>query len=191
MLISCPNCGQQVEESNLIGLEDQQVCPLCRDEYIQRLKEGAQLKSGNDAADTLNSLHYGSTWKLFLLTVITLGIYLGHYILRQNKIINEQLSDADKIRNGLALTILVGGYLSIILFIPVLINPEWYQLESVSDAIDSFVSILCVVWGFKMRNRMNVILEANQGEATWFHGGGTFFFTPFYFNYKVNKLLES
>jgi len=39
-LVECPTCGSSVDPSQLIPAGEKQVCPSCRDEYAQGLREG-------------------------------------------------------------------------------------------------------------------------------------------------------
>lgn len=136
----------------------------------------------------LQQLRYGSTWKLLGLGVITLGIYFAHYILKQTKAINKKVHPSERISGALVYSILISYYLSVILFIPPLINEDLIFLEKVSDSIDNASSILTIIWGFKARNRMNQLLNFTKSDSSWFNGLWTFFASPLYFNYKVNWL---
>ena len=139
----------------------------------------------------LNALKNQSTWRLLLLSVITIGIYLAHYIRRQTKILNENLDDNDQISYGFVNTILVLSYISAALVIPYVYFDDGHFTESISDFADQVFNILLIVWAFKARNRMNAILQTQKGSGNWFHGLWTFLFTGLYFNYKVNKLNQN
>ena len=39
-LTVCPNCGAQVPSDDLARVGDTQVCPHCKEDYVQRIKEG-------------------------------------------------------------------------------------------------------------------------------------------------------
>jgi hypothetical protein len=49
-------------------------------------------------------------------------------------------------------------------------------------------SVVVLVWAFKIRNRMNLILEAEKTSELWFKGFWTFFFQLFYMQFKINKI---
>jgi uncharacterized RDD family membrane protein YckC len=40
--VNCPNCGSQVDPSDLIPLGNRQVCPACRDIALQQMREGVE-----------------------------------------------------------------------------------------------------------------------------------------------------
>ena len=143
----------------------------------------------------LTSIHHElksqGTWRLFFLSVITLGIYLAHYIRRQTNILNKNLSHGEQISGGFITTILVMSYITAILVIPYSLLEEGHIIERVSDLSDKIFNICLLVWAFKARNRMNTILQVKAGSPHWFHGLWTFLFQGLYFNYKVNKLKEN
>ena len=136
-------------------------------------------------------LKYGSTWKLFGLALITSGVYLAHYIKTKTAIINEHCEADERISDSFVTFIMVISYLSLALFIPYLFVEETHPVAALSGLVDSICSVTLIVWGFKARNRMNVILSNSKTDNEWFHGFWTFLFTPLYFNFKVNKLDKS
>jgi hypothetical protein len=136
-------------------------------------------------------LKYGSTWKLFGLAFITYGVYLAHYIKAKTSVINEQCGVNERISDSFVTFIIGINYLSLALFFPYLFVEEGHPIEALSNLVDLICTVTFIVWGFKARNRMNVILSAQNNQNEWFHGLWTFLFTPLYFNFKVNKLSET
>lgn len=136
----------------------------------------------------LKALKSQSTWRLVFLSIITLGIYFAHYIRRQTNILNQNLSGSERISGSFISAILVLSYVSAFLMVPYSLVEEGHIIESISDLADGVLNILLLVWAFKARNRMNVILRAQAGSSKWFHGLWTFLFIGLYFNYKVNQL---
>jgi hypothetical protein len=133
-------------------------------------------------------LKYGSTWKLFGLALITYGVYLAHYIKKQTATINEQCEVDERISDSFVTFIMAISYLSLALFIPYLFVEETHPIAALSGLVDFVCNVTLIVWGFKARNRMNVILSSSKTDNEWFHGFWTFLFTPLYFNFKVNQL---
>jgi hypothetical protein len=140
--------------------------------------------------DVVHELKSQSTWRLFFLTVITLGVYLAHYIARQTPILNRHLEPKDQISQGLVKTILILSYISVVLFIPSIILDESVELEGLSSLFDIVLNILLLVWAFKARKRMHTVLGSLRKTSNWFNGLWTFLFPGFYFNYKINSLSE-
>lgn len=138
----------------------------------------------------IENLRSQSTWKLLGLGVITYGVYFAYYIQRQSKEINVAISSNDKISLGFVYSIFVMSYVSLILFIAYMFVDEGHPIEGISDLVDIIVGIMLIVWGFKARNRVNTCCDLNSESDVWFHGFWTFLFTPLYFNYKVNCILE-
>lgn len=136
-------------------------------------------------------LKYGSTWKLLGLAIITYGVYLAHYIKTMTSVINEQCEANERIPDSFVTFILVINYLSLALFFPCLFVEETHPIAALSGLVDFVCNVTFIVWGFKARNRMNIILSASKTDNDWFHGLWTFLFTPLYFNFKINKLNET
>lgn len=138
--------------------------------------------------EILNSLRRESTWRLFFLGLITLGIYFAYYIKRQTACMNQYLNQEKRISEELVKIILILSYISAIFFIPYILVEEGSPIEAISNLLDTVLEILLVIWAFKARNRMNMLLSATKGSEFWFHGLWTFLFTALYFNFKINKL---
>lgn len=115
-------------------------------------------------------------------------MYWAHYIKKQSSTINEYLDEVDKIPAGLVTAILIINYISLAMFIPYILVEEGHPVEAVSNLIDFISAIFFLVWGFKARSRMNHLLTNGVSKERWFSGLWTFFFTPLYFNYKVNRI---
>lgn len=131
-----------------------------------------------------------STWRLFFLCLITFGIYTAHYIKRQSQIFNQHLDEERQISEGFLGFILILAYITVILMIPGFFLNEGHLLGAISDLLDNIWGILVLIWAFKARNRMNMLLAVTKDQTHWFHGLWTFLFTFLYFNFKINSLTE-
>jgi len=80
---------------------------------------------------------------------------------------------------------------AVILIVPYILVEEGHPVEAISDLLDSVWGILVLIWAFKARNRMNMLLSVTKNDPRWFHGLWTFLFTALYFNFKINKLNEN
>ncbi|MCP4750317.1 MAG: DUF4234 domain-containing protein [Proteobacteria bacterium] len=138
-----------------------------------------------DKKEILKNLQDQSTWRLLLLTLVSLGIYGAHYIKRQTSNANQYLDEKGRIPTGLVYFILVLSYIYAIFTLLSIFAP----IESpIDEALTVVLEAAIIVWGFKARNRMNTLFSARKGDANWFNGFWTFVFTPLYFNFKVNTL---
>lgn len=140
---------------------------------------------------TISQLKSQSTWRLLLLSLITVWIYHAHYMKRQTRIINQQLAKEQQISDELVNVILILAYVTALLFVPYFLVEEGHPIERISDILDLVWMILSIVWAFKARNRMNMLLALTKNKTNWFHGFWTLLFTTLYFNYKINKLNDT
>lgn len=131
-----------------------------------------------------------STWRLFGLGIITYGVYFAYYVKKQSKEINAVVSTDDEISSGFLNSIFVMSYTSLALFIAYMFVDEDHPIAELSKWVDLIVLIMLTIWGFKARNRVNAYCEIHSQGDFWFHGFWTFLFTPLYFNYKVNCILQ-
>lgn len=138
----------------------------------------------------IENLRDQSTWRLLGLGLITYGVYFAYYIQKQSKEINAAINSDENIPSGFINSILAMSYVSLALFIAYMFVEEGHPIEGISSSVDMIVSIMLIVWGFKARNRVNACCELNTESSVWFHGLWTFLFSPLYFNYKVNCILE-
>lgn len=46
--VTCPTCHAETTADYLIPAGESQICPVCRDDYLQRLKEGVSVNSGEE-----------------------------------------------------------------------------------------------------------------------------------------------
>jgi hypothetical protein len=139
----------------------------------------------------ISELQHQSTWRLLGLSLITLFVYPAYYIKRQTAIINQHCLSADTIPVILINSILIGSYISVSLLIASCFVDGSHPVTTVSDLIDRILNVLFIIWAFKARNRMNLILASERGTDQWFNGWWTFFFGFFYFNFKINKLKKN
>ena len=139
----------------------------------------------------INNLKDQSTWRLLGLGIITYGVYYAYYIQKQSKIINNYLDHGNKISMGLVNSIMIMSYISLVLFFAYLFVDEGHPVAKISTLFDRVWGIMLIVWGFKARNRVNSHCDLESESEDWFHGLWTFLFSPLYFNYKVNSILES
>ncbi len=140
--------------------------------------------------EIVGQLKSQSTLRLFLLTVITLAIYTAHYIKRQTTIINRHLDTEHQISEGFVNFLLILAYVTVILIVPYVLVEEGHPIVLISNLLDNVYGILVLIWAFKARNRMNMLLAVTKQQPHWFHGLWTFLFTALYFNFKINNLNE-
>ncbi len=135
-------------------------------------------------------LQHQSTWKLLFLGLITYGVYYAFYLDRQTKILNSELEEGQRVSGGFIKAFYVISYVSVALFVLYLCVDTGHPIESASNAMDMVWSIMLIIWGFQVRNRINSVCGFSNKSDDWFHGLWTFLFSPLYFNYKLNVLNE-
>ncbi len=141
--------------------------------------------------DLIRGLKSQSTWRLLGLGIITYGVYYAHYCARQSRIINQRLDSAARIPSVLITTIFVVSYGSLALFIGYLLVDESHPVAIASNLADKLWMFLILVWGFYGRNRVNGLIGFSSNDTRGIHALWTLFFSPLYFNYKINTFNET
>ena len=128
-----------------------------------------------------------STWRLYLLSALSLGIYTAFYVQQQSQKL-LQIPNMPPI-SPLLIQGLFGCYmLSAFVTVASFFVPPEHAFNVASSLFSIATSLLAIVWAFQMRSRFNLIFASPAPSADWFHGGWTFLFTVFYINYKFNTL---
>jgi hypothetical protein len=140
--------------------------------------------------ELLPSLRCQSTWALLGLGMITLGVYYGHYCLRQTRVINRH-AGRDLIPPAVAIIALVGQYASLGLFVGYFFVDEHHPIAIASNAADKLSMLPIMVWGFYGRSALNRLLALGEKNPHRLSGLWTFLFSPLHFNYRVNQLNQA
>lgn len=155
------------------------------------LSDRPALVPGHD--DPIGTFRQQGTWGLLGLAVITLGLYYGHYCLRQSKALNPYLSaESGKALSSAAFRVLIAGYVSLIPLLILVCVPLSAGIQTsvgvLSDVWTLFWLVMHSIWSLMFRSRLNTYYGAQPGSADWFHGFWAFLFTSLYVNYKINDI---
>ncbi|RUO34879.1 DUF4234 domain-containing protein [Aliidiomarina soli] len=145
---------------------------------------------------SIGKLKEQSTWRLFALGVITLGVYFAFYIKRQTAKINDMVDEHKQISTAFVNAIIAMSFISLFLlfasmpFLMVTPQSEIHPVVAISDLSNFICGIMLLVWAIIARNTLNSAYEISKTDDEWFHGLWTVLFTTMYFNYHVNRIGE-
>jgi hypothetical protein len=131
-----------------------------------------------------------ATWWVFLLLVITLGLYGPYWLYTRIKILNGRLS-SDQIPIDLPIAVLVLSLVDLAAGVAVGFYPDggWVQLLSTGVRWPAIgVNLVCV---FSFRKRLNQHADASSEGPYWVGGVATFFLQVLYLNYKLNQRIDA
>ena len=127
---------------------------------------------------------------MFILTIVTYGIYYPVWCLRRMQWINS-LSSNRKLGYGLPTFILVAYCISAFILLLVLVTEDVYLVD-ILDMFDWLLSlagiIVLLVIAFKIRRILLEHFNENLGLGINISGALTFLFTFLYLQYKMNRL---
>lgn len=140
------------------------------------------------AAHDLSVFPRFTTWAVFGLSIITLGLYSLYWIYDRSKKLNSITED--KISHGFMTATLVVYLASYVLSFAPLIMGFGSEMLAILEPLLSLASfVMMIVWVFMFRNRLNTITQS-EGKPTWCGPILTFFFQVLYLNYKINQHLD-
>ena len=138
------------------------------------------MKAGDDEIFEIES-----AVKLLFLCVASLGIFvivkLYHLTSRINQVSPNRIP---KLFVYVTVSLFAISFLSLII---ALINFDQPELLRGSIALHLVSTVFDVAWIIMVRNRVNGILGAHQGHASWLHPLAVSIFHVIYIQYKINK----
>ena len=142
-------------------------------------------------ADPTHIAHFEPKSVLVLigLTLITLGLYLPFWMHRQCKVI-ARLLPHNPVSPEWIVAVFVLSFGSLGWVIPELVTDDDPQVLMIGTIIEWIDTICFLVVAFKIKNRMNELLGSQPSSPRWFGGLGTFFFTCWYLQWKINRVHE-
>jgi len=135
-----------------------------------------------------HSFRRQSVWALIGLTVITLGFYALLWLFRQTLVSNRLLPE-DRISNGFVISFVSISVLITLTIITVLIfADDRASARELSKFLSDINFILILVWTFRIRNRINKLLDVSDFNPYRLNVIWTVLFGIFYLQYKINSL---
>ena len=121
------------------------------------------------------------------MSLITLTFYFPFWLRKTSRLVNGLLP-TNQISTwffpaSILLTILNFG-----MVIPEIVTDDNPIVMMVSKLMNNIDCIVILVWAFKLRNRINLVLEAEEKTDLWFNALWTFLFQMFYIQFRINKI---
>lgn len=124
---------------------------------------------------------------MILLVVITYGIYIPIWFLKRIGAFKD-LNSKLKLNKYIMIVILVLMVVSLILLIPSYVYMD-SSIGEIVDQADKAIALICGLAVLAMSFDMRRIMQDHFGIKL--SGAGTFFFTMFYLQYKINELIKN
>jgi hypothetical protein len=139
--------------------------------------------------DSIQVFEKFSTWYVFGLSFITLGLYPVYWMISRSRRLNR-LKHIEPVSETYMQITAVAWVLSYAVDIG-----EFYLMENLNYMLFSKVysvvtAIMFLVWEFMFRNRLNTFLERSSEKTSRLGPLLTFFLGVIYLSYKVNQNLE-
>lgn len=144
---------------------------------------------GNNV-DFIKQFKSFTTWGVVGLTMITLGIYSYYWIYSRTQTLNS-IHSSNPIANWIPIAVIVLGVIGYFVgYAPMIMNDPQMAISfaTISPIISIASLIIYITWAFSFRNRINEVTGANEGDTFWLGPVLTFFFSFYYFQYKINQM---
>jgi hypothetical protein len=130
-----------------------------------------------------------STWGVVGLSIVTLSLYFPYWMLTRTAILNRLLPQqaVSGAFMGLATALYVAN---MGMGVVDSIYGDSDGVASVYVILNLVSTVVFLVWVFKFRNRIVELAHAIPGKRGWLGRVMTFFFQVFYFQYKLNELID-
>ncbi len=128
-----------------------------------------------------------SVWGMIGLSLVTLTFYFPFWLRKTSRVVNALLP-SNPIGTWFFPASIILTALNFGMIIPEILTDDNPTLMAISKLLNRLDTVLVLVWVFKIRNRMHVILEAEKKTPLWFNAFWTFFFQVFYIQFRINTL---
>jgi len=127
--------------------------------------------------------------KLILLTMITLGIYVPFWFLKQRKIA-EKLSIKKKLYNKLIYIFIIVFIIRVLFFILDLSSGN-LDIRTAYSFFNTLNAIILLVLAFNLRSVLEEYYKKNKVKKREFCRFWTFIFSYLYLQYRINEIIGS
>jgi len=126
---------------------------------------------------------------VIFLSYITFSFYIFFWLKKYSDILNKEITDKKISNVWFPLSITVTTINFVMVFIEILTNDN-PQIVLIGKQINYIYIIILILWLFKVRDKMNLVLETKKNTQFWYSGILTFFFNIWYLQYKTNKIQD-
>ena len=137
----------------------------------------------------MQSLPRISTWTVFALNMLSLGLYYPYWLYTRSQIINQVF--AHKIPLNLMHTVLGLFLLSLAFSIMSASQPDNLDYKMASNLFTLIYSISTLFWAFTLRDRLHKMSHANKQGGYWLNGLLIVLFQMLYLQYKINEYIDT
>ena len=141
--------------------------------------------SGDRGDNSIMKFKRFSAWWVFLLSIITFGIYPLYWMVSRTTTINTL--HEQKIPTGLIVAMVAATVLSIL---SGLLDEENTTLLIISAVVNIAYMVLYLIVLYTMRNRLRDIMNRSSHSTYAIGPILTFFFSVIYFQYKINQCID-
>jgi hypothetical protein len=149
----------------------------------QSLTDSAPPASGADAAGV--NLPHTSVFLMIVLAIFTMGISMSWWLFDRARIVNQASSRARISIPAVQALLGVSVVSTLLTIVSIVVEVDAVdRLSTIVDRVDSNFTLVMV---FAFRKGFHSARGTLPGEDRWLNGVATFFFSVFYFQWKVNR----
>lgn len=130
-----------------------------------------------------------NTWSVFLLEVVTLGLYAPYWLYTRSRIWNSR-QPSQRMEAAVPMVAMVLSLVSLPAALAAGIYADHLGLQTLSAGAQLGSKLVILITAFNFRSVMNRQYPG-RGSPYWVNGLLTFFLLVLYLNYKLNQRLDS
>lgn len=149
----------------------------------------ADLETGVSDNKNMQKLPRISTWHVFALNILTLGLYYPYWLYTRSMIINQVHNN--KIPDSLISTVLAILIINILYSLVAGPTTEHETSQATLNPLALLYIISSWLWAFTIRNRIHQMTHAQKHSGYWLSGILTVLFPLLYLQYKINEYIDT
>jgi hypothetical protein len=148
----------------------------------------ANLQSHNNNNNKIENFPRFSTWGVFGLSIITLGIYYPYWLFTRTKILNQVCDN--KISTTLVNIVIAFFIINVVLSFMSGFSPKDADMSIMANIANLLYAIINLYWVFTFRSRLHEMAGDNYPSNFKLGGILTFFLQVLYLQYKINEYID-
>ena len=127
-----------------------------------------------------------SIFLMILLTVVTLGLYINHWVQHMASVLNRR-QQRNHISMGLITLFWVVSLMSLLWILLGIVTEDSLSVVRFSRFLLAARAVFTVYMAFAVRSQLNAVVPTRRNDPVWLQGPWTFWFGIYYLQWMINR----